>query len=748
MPRQAVKRTHARPAAEIISFGRGRFRPRARLIRTIGAELISSEIVAVLELVRNSYDADARRVRIRFASPHLPEEAALEILDDGHGMSQEVLLGPWLEPATDFKTSGGSAPHGGERSPRGRRRLGSKGVGRFAAQRLGRHLTIRTSTGRERTTLEADFDWNRLDRADRYLDQLTIPWWEVRSRSGRWHGTSLLIGSLRDRWVPARFDRLRLALSRLLGPGLGSNPFAIELSIDGSIEQIRPAIDQLRPMYAIRGQVKSGGRARITYTDIFGVEERWQRSVLWPSAGQTSGSFAFRINAWDLDREALGFFLEKNALGLGPRDFRRTIRDHSGISLYRDGFRMLPYGEPDNDWLRLDRRRVNNPTLRLSNNQILGWVQISADGNPNLQDQTNREGLVSNDAYTHLQHVLLELLSYFEARRFASRRSAPFSSGTRTASLPVPSSSLEKIDSLLQPLSGRRGLRPAEKEGLREAFRAQQEASAEALRRYAGLAATGQLASAVFARILQPLRQVQTELTLIGTETAAGVALPESRDDVTAAVQRASRRLTDLQHIVERLDPLARPRKGRRLVRLDLEACVSDVAAVFSDEIGQREIDFQVVPNGRCAPYGDVSVVEQVLAILFDNAMFWLTRATPPRRLRIEITKQGFVVENSGQPIAPEHRALVFEPHFTTREDASGMGLTLARDLLRAIGGEIDLLKRKRSVALRVQLRRAGVESRRYDPEADPVVAAVRGRARNGAVPRGCARRARPTDPR
>src|SRR5438093_2730357 len=102
MSRPAVKRSEIRPAAEIISFGRGRFRPRARLIRTIGAELISSEIVAVLELVRNSYDADARLVQIRFNAPHLPEQASLQILDDGHGMSREVLLGPWLEPATDF----------------------------------------------------------------------------------------------------------------------------------------------------------------------------------------------------------------------------------------------------------------------------------------------------------------------------------------------------------------------------------------------------------------------------------------------------------------------------------------------------------------------------------------------------------------------------------------------------------------------------------------------------------------------
>src|SRR5688572_5211408 len=109
MPRQVNSQAEPRRAADIVAFGRGRFRPRARLIRTIGAELISSEIVAVLELVRNSYDADARVVKIRFTSPHLAEEASLEIVDDGHGMAQDVLLGPWLEPATDFKAVAGTS---------------------------------------------------------------------------------------------------------------------------------------------------------------------------------------------------------------------------------------------------------------------------------------------------------------------------------------------------------------------------------------------------------------------------------------------------------------------------------------------------------------------------------------------------------------------------------------------------------------------------------------------------------------
>ncbi len=97
---------------DLVAEGTGAFRPRARLIRTIGAELISSEIVAITELVRNSYDADASRVEIRFTDPHLPDVARLEIADNGHGMTREILLGPWLEPATDHKTGNGGAMGG------------------------------------------------------------------------------------------------------------------------------------------------------------------------------------------------------------------------------------------------------------------------------------------------------------------------------------------------------------------------------------------------------------------------------------------------------------------------------------------------------------------------------------------------------------------------------------------------------------------------------------------------------------
>src|ERR1700722_14746865 len=111
-------------------------RPRARLLRTLGEELISNEVVAVIESVKNSYDADATRVLIRFVGPLEPEKGYIEVIDNGHGMDLKTVQSVWMEPATASKRD----------RPRSekfkRRHLGEKGIGRFASSRLAHELEV------------------------------------------------------------------------------------------------------------------------------------------------------------------------------------------------------------------------------------------------------------------------------------------------------------------------------------------------------------------------------------------------------------------------------------------------------------------------------------------------------------------------------------------------------------------------------------------------------------------------------
>lgn len=681
-------------AHKVINHGEGKIRPRARLIRTIGAELISSEIVAVIELVRNCYDADATTVILRFNQPHDAEHASLDIVDNGHGMTREILLGPWLEPATDYKSGASEGQFAGMRSPMGRRRLGSKGVGRFAAQRLGQYLTMESTTRGAATRLEAVFDWEALDTPERYLDQLRIPWKEFSGAEASRSGTRLHIKGLRDQWTAERFGKLRLALSRLIGPGLGQHKFKIELVVDGVVQEIQPAIDMLEPMYTLSGHVHQDGMCQLTYRDISGALENWERTVFWPDVEEVCGPFHFEIKAWDLDKDALQYFLSKSRRKLGLRNFRRLIRDHSGISLYRDGFRILPYGEPDNDWLRLDRRRVNNPTMRLSNNQIMGRVELAADDNPGLKDQTNREGLVTNDAYQHLQTVVLELMSYLESRRFSARRSMSIGAERYSTALPVLEDQSDAIvERLLDRLTGD-GNRASTVKELRGVIDERRAAVTNHLNHYAGLAANGQMAGLVFKQIDHPTRQLQSELRILRQELRDVIEEPEDLETVHSSVEKLERCVAEIQTRLEKLNPLASLRRGRRRIKTDLSQCLRDAAYVFSEQMVLAEVDFHFDERHQPELSTDPSVAQQVVAVLMDNALHWIkTGPRGNRVLTLRVMQDGFIFKDTGPGIPKEARPHIFEPWFSLREDGAGMGLTLARDLLRSIGGDIQLMR-------------------------------------------------------
>lgn len=689
IPSPSPSDTHRSPVAE----GTGRFRPRTGLLRTIGSDLISSEIVAVIELVRNCYDADATQVDLVFSEPEDPSAAKMEIRDDGHGMSREVLLGPWLEPATDHKSRRGSGRTAGERSPGGRRRLGSKGVGRFATQRLGNILEVRTRTEDSSYELAARFDWRDLEK-NAYLDEVRIPWREDDPRHVKPHGTHLVVAQLRDRWTPDRFEKLRLGLSRLVSPEAAAD-FRIRITINGAPEDIAAAIDVQSAMYSIRGDVDEVGRATITYSDINGDHEVWERSVFWPvDRRQRCGSFAFRINAWDLDRGPLDLFLQSTSSRFGVREFRRIIREHSGISLYRDGFRILPYGEPGNDWLRLDGRRVNNPTLRLSNNQLLGSIHLTADANPELKDQTNREGLVSNEAYDHLVEVVRELLGYLEVRRFGARRAMDVDWSRGVSSLPTLHDDVEssQVDHLINKLLDGHSDGTGAAAALREHVRSFRDSTADAVRHYAGLATSGQMSALVVRQIAHPLRQAKSELRLAASDLEGEQFSKEDLLDLRGYVRAALERIEQVETRLDKLDPLAVSKRGRRVALHPLLDLVSEAMEPFVAEASRVGVALEVRGDSSIAVRTNRDIVHQVLANLLDNAIWFASQggARSPAVV-VSLSPRGFSVSDNGPGIPDDIRDDLFEAHFTTREDALGLGLTLSRDLLKTIGGRIKV---------------------------------------------------------
>ena len=186
--------------------GASKLRPRANIIRMLGDELISSDAVAVAELVKNAYDADATEVTVRFTGDIENREGEIEIVDNGHGMSLDTVLSAWMEPATNVKKKI-------KKTAGGRRVLGEKGTGRFAAARLGSSLKMITRQMEFPNETIVSFEWDSFG-SDGYLDEIECNWQERRPRAIEDHGTLLRLSELRDAWTEEELKDLRNALSR------------------------------------------------------------------------------------------------------------------------------------------------------------------------------------------------------------------------------------------------------------------------------------------------------------------------------------------------------------------------------------------------------------------------------------------------------------------------------------------------------------------------------------------------------
>ena len=193
------------------------FKPRARLLRLLGDELIRNPNIAVFELVKNAYDADASYVNVLMSNIHDRQTGLIMILDDGTGMDWDTVTGVWFEPGTDFRKQQRSGER--RRSEKfGRLPLGEKGVGRFAAGKLGDKVKLITRA-KNQPEIVVEIDWNDL-LSNEYLSEAMVPieTREPTTFTGDTTGTALSITSLRDDWTRRMVRDAQRAVTSICSP--------------------------------------------------------------------------------------------------------------------------------------------------------------------------------------------------------------------------------------------------------------------------------------------------------------------------------------------------------------------------------------------------------------------------------------------------------------------------------------------------------------------------------------------------
>jgi signal transduction histidine kinase len=705
-----------------IKSGEQVMRPRARIMRTLGDELISSEAVALIELVKNAYDADASRVLIRFVPPLVCGEGIIDVLDNGHGMSLNIIQTAWMEPATLFRKQKKRSEQ------RNRRALGEKGIGRFAASRLANKLELVTRRNDDVLETRVFLNWTHFDDADMYLDQVKVRWSEQQPKiiypggliGDLWqpeeivddtdltHGTLLHMEDLRTAWGDEEFKKLRTGLARLISPF-----FSQELSIVGDEFQIRLDLppefanysglvepsDALRnPHYVLKGNVDENGSYDLTFK--FGGKELEEplrgQHILKHGNKPQSGPFYIELRVWDRETALLSLLArESNSTVV---DVRRDLNDAAGINIYRDGFRVFPYGEPRNDWLRLDLRRVQNPTMRLSNNQIVGYVLVSGDKNPLLRDQSNREGLMENQSFDDLREIVEAVLAKLEERRYVIRR--PEGPKQHTS---IPGGLFAEFDLVaIRDLIKTRHPEDIELLNLigekEKELEKRIEGVQDVLSRYRRLSTLGQLIDTVLHDGRAPLSKINNE-ALLGKR--------DIEKNINGRLQ-AFKKLGDrfdvihaqsdvLAAVFQKIEPFGGRKRGRPK-RQQIEKLIHNAFSVLDTEITEVgvKIDLPATENWLVV---ESSEIQQVIINLLLNSLYWL-RQQPKENRQIAISvspteSEGIeiIFSDSGPGIPEDYREHIFDPYFSLKPNGVGLGLTISGEIVTEYyAGSLELL--------------------------------------------------------
>lgn len=682
------------------------FRIHPRVFAALGSDLVTSDVVALIELVKNSYDAFASNcwIRFRFDSK---SKMYLEIEDDGQGMGRETIEDVWTVIATPNKLNNPKAKSGKKQ----RRVVGEKGLGRLSVARLGAKLEMITRAKGENCWNIA-VDWGSLALGSDLSECFVELREETNSIPFASTGTCLRIYELNSPWDEPMFADLEDNLGRLISPFAEVPGFSIMLLSpeQEESEAVRIELPEFlsKPKYLIEGKVDkkgkveanyrfrpfSAGNARqkkvvLTWEQIFDLIQDKLRAA-FKSDMYRCGAFKFEIRAWDIgpdDTEEIA-----NKFDLQKSSIRKAIRVHKGISVYRDDVLVLPKSDDARDWLGIDLRRVSKVGTRMSTSQIVGYVAITAEDNPGIVDTSDRERLVSRVEVAEFQEVLRAIVGALEHERSLDKHPEK----DEIEPLQDLFDQLSAEDLIAEVLSlAEEGAEASETIPLLTAFNKSLDKARitiqERFVHYSRMATVGTISQMLVHEIRNRTTSFGEFLELV--KTRFGPFKDQHLKDEYAVADDA---VAALERLADTFSPLASRSFQRRRRSSVLEEQIDRCVQLNEAELSRKNIRTKV-PNSKTTVAVDPGELDAVILNLMSNAIYWLSDTEKSDRkieFRLSPINDGnrvrVWVHDSGAGIDEKDKEKIFRPGVTRKPGGIGMGLTVASEIISEYGGQMS----------------------------------------------------------
>lgn len=690
-----------------------KIRPAGRHLSTIGKELIQNEAAAIIELIKNAYDADADEIYVDINLKSISKSVEIIVSDNGHGMDMDTFLNKWMVPSTDDKYL--------RKISKNKKRVmqGRKGIGRYAVAVLGNILQIETTTEDLSSTF-AEINWDVFNKV-KYLDEINIDVNHVKLNAGK-QGTILEIRGGEEyfeTWTDRNIKDLEFELKKLISPlDAKKNDFKIFLRIinDGqenlSLDKVNNKFQEIQPFpivhyfdYRIKGIIEADGTGELIYscqkeqgvTDI-PISFNYYKPT-------NCGKLTFDFRVYDRESDALNDLIERTKRvedsPLEKKDIRVLLDTYHGVGVFRNGFRIRPLGDVGYDWMDLNLERVNNPSLRISVNQIIGYVKIESEEQSNLYEKSARDGLRDNEAYKNLIDISKRVLKLLEENRYRYRESTGKSRKKN-----------ESIDNKLDDIFSSENLSfkirhtlqdadlPQNKKdeitkeilGLVEEDTKSKSTKLEYIKRavaiYQGQATLGKIINRLIHEGRRPLNYFQNEIPNL-KHWKEKYNSSHDENHFSKVIERVDGVLDNSKHFVtlfKKIDPLATARRPNRKDE-KIKSMIQSSLNIFEKDINDNGISIKFSCSEEvtylCWKQDFIAIIYNLL----ENSIYWLTSTKSDKKnIEIEVTEregifESIIYKDSGPGIKIEdiESLVIFSPGFSGKPDGgTGLGLSIA----------------------------------------------------------------------
>lgn len=664
------------------------FKPRARLLLQLGDQLIRNERIALFELVKNTYDADASVVRVTMRRVHNQEDGEIIVDDDGTGMDIDTIINAWMEPGTDYRAKQFESR---KRTPKyARLPIGEKGIGRFAAHKLGNVIEMITRKKGSQEII-VKIDWREFE-SERYLSGVNVQIQEREPMTFKNNdtGTKIKITKLRSQWDRGMVRDTYRSVTSIVNPFESKESrFRIEFECPDFPDFLKGLMkpDEIQDFALWHATCDMEGETldlhyrfipwRSMVDRIEPRRKRLREDILDPYerkpvridlSAQRIGKVHMEMYVFDRDPRV-------TKLLIGSKSQLTNYLDRNGgVRIYRDGIRVYDYGEKGNDWLDLDLRRVNQPATRVSNNIVVGAIILNREDSEDLIEKTNREGFVENPAYHLLRKAVLFAITQIENERYIDKSNIRAIFGPTPKTEPVYASFDALRNKIKEKIQDKKMLE--ELSHCIDRVENDYNEIKENLLKSSG-------AGLSLSIVIHEFEKVVAELVLVVDREKSSKRimnlvqrLEKLTEGFTALIRRGRRERNDLKEILK---------QALFNIEYRLEAHLIQVIDGFSD----IEWDTRV----QCTR----NYILMILMNILDNSIWWLARKYGKRagvkKIYITISSeigQGVkvIVADNGPGFAiPTEYAI--RPFVTAKPGGMGLGLYIADEIMRAHKGRL-----------------------------------------------------------